>query len=88
MTAAAARRSKPTLDIVAAMNSKLLFADWFKGSSWDNWRTVLKAAFALRMSEDERVFFRTVAERDPPKAPVRELWCLLVGVAAKIALLR
>jgi hypothetical protein len=77
MTAAAAGRSRPTLDIVAAMNSNLLFADWFKGSSWDNWRTVLKGAFALRMSEAERVFFRTVAERDPPKSPVRELWVVV-----------
>jgi hypothetical protein len=66
--------TKPALDIVAAMNSKLLFADWFKGRSWDNWRTVLKGAFALPMSEAERAFFRTVAERDPPTKPVRELW--------------
>jgi len=72
-----ARMSKPALDIVAAMNSKLLFANWFKGSSWDNWRTVLKGAFALSMSEAERAFFRTVAERDPPTKPVRELWCVI-----------
>jgi hypothetical protein len=69
--------SKPALDIVAAMNSKLLFANWFKGSSWDNWRTVLKGAFALPMSEAERAFFRTVAERDPPAKPARELWCVI-----------
>ena len=72
-----ARMSKPALDIVAAMNSKLLFANWFKGSSWDNWHTVLKGAFALPMSEAERAFFRTVAERDPPTKPVRELWCVI-----------
>jgi hypothetical protein len=78
MTAAAAGRSRPTLDIVAAMNSKLLFADWFKGHSWDNWRAVLKGAFALRMSEAERAFFRTVAERDPPETRVREFW-IIVG---------
>ena len=71
------RTSKPALDIVAAMNSKLLFANWFKGSSWDNWHTVLKGAFALPMSEAERAFFRTVAERDPPTKPVRELWCVI-----------
>jgi hypothetical protein len=65
------------LDIVAAMNSKLLFADWFRGSSWNNWRAVLKGAFALHMSEAERVFFRTVAGRDPPTKPVRELWCVI-----------
>jgi len=70
-------KPKPKLDIVAAMNSKLLFANWFKGRSWDSWRTVLKGAFALSMSEDERAFFHTVAERDPPTKPVRELWCVI-----------
>jgi hypothetical protein len=85
MTAAAARSKPaparpgeaPALDIVAAMNSKLLFADWFKGSSWDNWRTVLKAAFALPMTDAEHAFFRTVAGRDPPERQVRELWCVV-----------
>jgi hypothetical protein len=68
---------QPTLDIVAAMNSRLFFADWFKGPSWNNWRTVLKGAYALSMSKAERAFFRTVAERDPPTKPVRELWCAI-----------
>jgi hypothetical protein len=61
-------------DIVAAMNSLRLFARWFPGPTWDNWRSVLKGAFALPMSDSERAFFRTVAERDPPTRPVREFW--------------
>src|SRR6266446_5858995 len=64
-------------DIVTAMNSKLLFADWFKGPSWGNWQTVLKGGFALPMTDDERAFFRTVADRDPPTRPARELWFIV-----------
>jgi hypothetical protein len=59
------------------MNSQLLFAPWFPGASWDQWRTVLKAAFALPMTETERRFFRTVADREPPGRLVRELWCVV-----------
>jgi len=64
----------PAIDIVAAMNSPALFQRWFPGDSWDGWRAVLKAAYALPMTEAEIEFFRTVAERDPPKSRVREMW--------------
>jgi hypothetical protein len=59
-------------DVIQAMGHKDLFGPYFRGASWDGWRTVLKAAYALPMTEKERGFFRTVAERDPPKKPVRE----------------
>jgi len=59
------------LTIIDAMNNKRLFGRWFKGASWDGWRAVLKATAALPMSDDEVAFFRQVAERDPPKKPVR-----------------
>jgi hypothetical protein len=51
----------PAIDIVAAMNSPALFQRWFPGESWDGWRAVLKAAYALPMSEAEIEFFRTTA---------------------------
>jgi hypothetical protein len=65
------------LNVVDAMNHPRLFQAWFYGRTWNNWRTVLRAAFALPMSDAERAFFRTVAERDPPAKPVRELWCIV-----------
>jgi len=78
MTAVAARaQSSPPIDIVWAMNHRGLFGPWFPGVSWDHWRTVLKAAFALPMTADERAFFRTVAERDPPAKQVKQLWCVV-----------
>ena len=44
------------IGIVAAMNEPSLFQPFFAGESWDHWRTVLKGAFALPMSDDEREF--------------------------------
>jgi hypothetical protein len=37
----------------------------------------LKAAFALKMDSEELALFRAVAERDPPKKRVRELWAIV-----------
>jgi hypothetical protein len=68
----------PALSIIDAMDDPALFQPWFTGDTWAGWRTILKAAFAIPMSDDERAFFRTVAERDPPEQPVKEVW-LIVG---------
>jgi hypothetical protein len=49
-----------------------LFMRWFEGESWDAWRVILKAAFALPVTKDEVAFFRTLAgDRDPPKKQVK-----------------
>jgi hypothetical protein len=64
------------LDIVSAMDDPGLFGPWFRGSSWNSWRAVLKAAFALPMTSEEITFFRSVAERDPPATRVHELWII------------
>lgn len=47
----------------------------FTGSSWDRWRAVLKAAWGEALTAEEGALFREVAERDPPAAQVKELWC-------------
>jgi hypothetical protein len=64
------------IDIVAALDDDNLFAPWFAGPSWNVWRSILKAAFALPMSPAEIELFRGVAERDPPTRRVRELWII------------
>src|ERR1035437_6002782 len=77
-TARAVNEPEPSaIDIVSAMSDKALFEPWFRGETWDGWRAVLKAAYALPMTADEIDFFRTVAERDPPKRRVSELWCIV-----------
>jgi hypothetical protein len=75
--------TRHALDIVAAMNSPKLFAPFFHGPSWDHWRTVLRAAYALPLTDSERAFFRTIAERDPPRRRVRELWIIAGRRAGK-----
>src|SRR5258708_24584781 len=62
------------LSAVEAKADPLLFEPWFRGPSWSNWKSVLRAAFAMPLSVADRAFFRTVAERDPPPRRVRELW--------------
>lgn len=66
-----------TIPIDEAMSDPALFQPWFPGSTWDGWRAVLKAAYALPMTGDEVEFFRSVADRDPPKRRVKELWCIV-----------
>jgi hypothetical protein len=71
------RKNKPLdpipADIVVAMDT--IFADWFPGGAcWDGWRSTLRGAFNLPMSDADREFFRLVAEREPPAQRVKELW--------------
>jgi hypothetical protein len=69
--------------IITAMNSPALYQPFFAGASWDGWKTILKAAFALPMSDAEREFFRSIAERDPPTSRVREMWVIAGRRAGK-----
>lgn len=47
------------------------------------WCAIVKAAFCEQMSGEELRLFRSVAERDPPKKPVRELIALAGRGAGK-----
>jgi hypothetical protein len=71
------------LSIAEAMDDPGLFYPWFAGASWDGWRTVLKAAFALPMTDGERQFLRSIADRSPPTQRVRELWIIAGRRAGK-----
>lgn len=64
-------------DIVRCLDDPNLFGAWFSGPSWATWKAVLKAAFAIPMQPHELTLFRAVAERDPPRQRVRELWCIV-----------
>jgi len=71
------------VNIISALEDERLFKPWFRGESWDGWRTILKAAYALPMTGDEVDFFHSVADREPPERPVRELWCICGRGAGK-----
>ena len=65
------------INIVEALEDQNLFGPWFSGPSWAMWKAVLKGAFAIPMTLEELALFRAVAQRDPPKRRVRELWCVV-----------
>ena len=71
------------MHIVQALDDANLLGPWFAGPSWATWKAVLKAAFALKMDSEELALFRAVAERDPPKKRVRELWVIAGRRAGK-----
>ena len=75
--------SHAPLSIIDALDDPALFEPWFRGESWSGWRTILKGAFALPMTDQEREFFRSIAERDPPTKRVRELWVVAGRRAGK-----
>jgi hypothetical protein len=62
------------LTVVDAMSDPGLFGNWYDGASWDGWKSVLRGAFNLKMTEQDKEFFRTVADREPPTKPVKEIW--------------
>ena len=56
----------------------------FEGETWATWRAILKASFALELSEAERLTVAALTKRDVlPTAPVRELWFLVGRRAGK-----
>jgi hypothetical protein len=63
----------PTISVSNALRDGRLFGPFFTGPSWSVWTSVLKAAFAERLTDAELETFRTVADRDPPQRRVREL---------------
>ena len=68
-----------TMSIGASFSSPKLFGGWFAGESWDNWRAILRAMFAERMTKAELAFFKSVAGgKEPPKNRVREA-TLIIG---------
>jgi hypothetical protein len=83
----AKRPSKPKpsggLSFVEAFDDPNLFGPHFEGPSWNGWRAVLKAAHAEALNDEELTFFRKVADRDPPKRRVRELWIVAGRRAGK-----
>jgi hypothetical protein len=74
--------SSPLGDVIRLMARVL--GTVFGGPTWATWRAVLKAAFALPLSADEREIVTRLTQRTIlPSTPVRELWLLLGRRAGK-----
>ncbi len=61
------------ISVSQALASEKLFAPHFAGPSWNTWRAVIKAMYAEPMTAAELEIFRSVADRNPPTKPVREM---------------
>lgn len=64
------------MTIIDAINDPNLFRPLFKNlATWRAWFVVLKAIFAIPMTEDERVLFTQLTGRTtPPAEQVQECW--------------
>ena len=64
------------MSFIEAFDAPDIFGPYFRGPSWDTWRAVLKAAHGVPLDDTELELFRSVADRDPPKQRVKELWVI------------
>lgn len=71
------------INLIDAMDDPNLFEPWFRGPTWNPWRTILKGAQGLPLTREELAFFRSVTDRDPPAEPVKELWIIAGRRAGK-----
>jgi hypothetical protein len=66
------------VNIVEFVTDEGLLGPFFVGPSWDRWRAVMRAAFALPMDACALELFSEIAGgRAPPRSPVSELVCLV-----------
>jgi hypothetical protein len=78
-------RSHSQISIDRALCDPLLLgAALGDSASWSCWLSVLKAAFGLPLSEQQRQAFGEVAgQREPPSRRVRELWAIVARRSGK-----
>ncbi|MER9840324.1 terminase [Mesorhizobium australicum] len=69
--------SNITID-TALRDQNLLGAALGQSTTWDTWIAILRAAYGLDLSAEERTAFNAVSGgREPPTKRVRELWCII-----------
>jgi hypothetical protein len=79
-----AKEVVPPPNIITAMKDPQMFGRFFPGDTWAGWHAILKAAFALPMTEAETAFFQSVAgDRLAPTSQVREFWAVIARRGGK-----
>jgi hypothetical protein len=67
-----------SVPVVEFIRDHDLLGPFHAGPSWDRWRAVLKAAYALKMTAyDRRLFAEVSGNRPAPKKRVEELDCIV-----------
>jgi hypothetical protein len=63
------------VNIIDAIDDRLVFAKHFRGDTWNAWRVFLCALFGLPMSGEQLAVYRAHTGRSsPPTAPRQESW--------------
>src|ERR1700733_6695891 len=63
------------MNILDAISNPHLFGPWFKGPSWNRWKTVLRSLLALPAVGDDLETFKLLTGRSRwPVAPFKESW--------------
>jgi len=76
-------------NILDFISDERLLGAHFAGPSWARWRAILRATFALPMSDHDLELFHEVAgNRNPPTKPVRELVACVGRGGGKVRLPR
>jgi hypothetical protein len=69
--------------LLDALDDEVIFGCYF-GSEWNQWRTFIKALFALPMSPQDLALYRVCTGRqDAPTVPARECWTICGRRAGK-----
>ena len=64
--------SRPILTLMSKV-----FGNQFTGETWDGWRVLLKAMFALPLTDAELEAFEELTGRSTaPTVPAREVWAI------------
>lgn len=72
------------MNIIDFIESEQLTPGSFEGDSWERWKAILSAAFALPMDDEQVALFKEVAgDREPPTERVRELFAVAGRRSAK-----
>ena len=53
--------------IIEAMDDPALFGSWFQGPSWQPWRSFLRVAFGLPLSDQDLALFKQCTGRTMPR---------------------
>ena len=72
------------MNILQAMSDPKVFAEHFRGNTWNVWRVFLAALFALPMTPEQLALYRKHTGRStPPTQPLHEAWLVCGRRAGK-----
>jgi hypothetical protein len=72
------------MNIIQALDDPKVFAQFFKGPTWNMWRVFLAALFALPMTQEQLALYTKHTGRStPPTQPLHEAWLVCGRRAGK-----